>query len=47
MFDLVGVEIRYDVKHYEEPSDYRIERGRISKISLCTQGKELVNYDRG
>ena len=42
-----GVEVSYDIKHYEEPSDYGIERGRISKLSLRAQGKEFVNYDRG
>ncbi len=37
------------VKHYDEPSDYGIDNGRISKLWLREVGKmeSLLNYDRG
>jgi hypothetical protein len=35
-------------KHYEEPSEgYGINDGRISKLSIRKDGKELYNFDRG
>ena len=37
----------YWVKHYEEDSQFGIENGRISKLSIRKNGKELYNYDRG
>lgn len=40
------VPVRYWVKHYDEPSPWGIENGRISKLTL-EQGEETVyNYDR-
>ena len=41
------VSIKYWVKHYEEPSRYGIEKGRISKLTLRQGGVEVANYDRG
>jgi len=37
----------YWTKHFEEGSDYGIKGGRISKLSIRKDGKELYNYDRG
>jgi hypothetical protein len=37
----------YDVKHYESGSQYGINEGAISKLSIRKDGKELYNYDRG
>ena len=37
----------YWVKHYDEPSHYRIENGRISKLTLKRNGMVVYNYDRG
>jgi hypothetical protein len=38
----------YWVKHYEEGSEmYGISEGRISKLSIRKDGKEIYNYDRG
>jgi len=37
----------YCIKHYEESSHYGIDEGRISKMSIRKNGKELYNYDRG
>ena len=43
-----GMNVKYYVKHYEEPSeDYGIEGGRISKMELRIDGKITLNYDRG
>lgn len=37
----------YDAKHFDLPSEYGIEGGRISKLGI-RQGREVVlNYDRG
>jgi len=39
--------VHYWVKHYENPSKYGIENGRISKLLLKIDGKVVANYDRG
>ena len=37
----------YDAKHFDAPSEYGIEGGRISKLGI-RKGREVVlNYDRG
>ena len=38
---------QYWVKHFENGSEYGIDRGRISKLSIRRDGKEIYNYDRG
>ena len=38
---------KYQVKHYEEGSQYGIGEGRISKLSIRKDDVELYNYDRG
>lgn len=52
-----GKEVRYCLKHFDEPSEYGIEQGRISKLELRTRKDEVTdyrfpddiicNYDRG
>ena len=37
----------YWVKAYEEGSDYGINGGRISKLTITIDGEKVVNYDRG
>ncbi|WP_294143864.1 hypothetical protein [uncultured Clostridium sp.] len=37
----------YWVKAYEEGSEFGIEEGRISKLTLRRNGKEVCNYERG
>ena len=37
----------YWVKHYEEGSQFGIDGGRISKLTIRKDGTELYNYDRG
>lgn len=39
--------VHYWVKHYEEPSKYGINNGRISKLMLKIDGEIVCNYDRG
>ena len=34
-------------KVYDEPSDYGIDEGRVSKMSINKGGKCIFNYDRG
>ena len=37
----------YWVKAYEEGSEYGINNGRISKLTIKIAGKITANYDRG
>lgn len=39
--------VKYWCKYFDEPSGYGIEEGRISKLTLRQDGKEVYNYDRG
>lgn len=41
------VEVKYCCKHFEEPSEFGIENGRISKLTLRQNEKGVYNYDRG
>lgn len=47
-----GIKVRnsvfkYFLKHYEEPSQFGIDEGRISKLTLKRNGQTACNYDRG
>lgn len=42
-----GKVVAYTVKHFEEGSDFGIDGGKISKLSLKVNGKIAANYDRG
>ena len=37
----------YWVKAYDEGSEYGINGGRISKLTIKIDGETVVNYDRG
>ena len=37
----------YWVKHYDEPSEYGINKGRVSKLTLKRNGEIVYNFDRG
>ena len=37
----------YWVKHYENESQFGIDNGRISKLTLVQDSKVVYNYDRG
>lgn len=37
----------FQVKHFENGSEYGIEEGRVSKLEIRKDGILLVNYDRG
>ena len=39
--------VKYCAKVYDEPSEFGIEEGRISKLSLTQNGRIVYNYDRG
>ena len=39
--------LRYSAKVYDEPSEFGIEEGRISKLEVRNEGKLIINYDRG
>ena len=37
----------YDAKVYDLPSEFGIDGGRISKLSIKRKGEEVCSYDRG
>ena len=37
----------FSIKVFEEPSEYGINEGRISKLEISKTGKILCSYDRG
>ena len=39
--------VGYSMKVFEEPSEYGINQGRISKLTLKNDNKVIANYDRG
>ena len=39
--------VHYSVKAYDEGSQYGIDGGRISKLTLKISGEVVYNYDRG
>ena len=39
--------VHYYCKYFDEPSQYGIENGRISKLTLKQNGKTVYNFDRG
>lgn len=38
---------QFCIKHFEEGSEFGINNGRISKMTISKDGKTLANYDRG
>ena len=38
---------RFDTKHFDEPSHYGIQHGRISKLCVSLDNECKINYDRG
>ena len=45
--EIDGTEISYEVKHFEEGSDFGIEGGRISKLFCKAKGEIILHYERG
>lgn len=39
--------VAFCIKYFEEPSEFGIDEGRISKLELRVKGKIVANYDRG
>ena len=46
---MTGGKYKYWVKHYEEGSEYGINGGKVSKLTIRKLGesRDLCNYDRG
>ena len=44
-----GGKYKYWVKHYEEGSEFGIDGGKVSKLTIRKVGesRDLYNYDRG
>ena len=45
--EINGTTVTWSVKHFEEGSEYGIDGGRISKMTIKVGTKDIVNYDRG
>lgn len=39
--------VRYWIKYFEEGSEFGIEEGRISKLTLQREDETIANYERG
>lgn len=37
---------KWEAKVYDEPSEFGIKKGRISKLTIWLNGRIAVNYDR-
>ncbi len=38
---------RYEIKHFDEPSEYGIDGGRISKLEIMDGERTVAKYERG
>ncbi len=45
--EVYGETFEYTMKQFDEGSIYGIDGGRISKLNIRRNGKEVCNYDRG
>lgn len=45
--DMKMIAAHFDAKVYDEPSDYGIDCGRISKLQIRIDNEVVCNYDRG
>lgn len=45
--EIDGTEYNYSAKVYDEPSQFGINEGRISKLTVKQGKKDIINYDRG
>lgn len=41
------ITVHYILKVYDEPSEFGINSGKISKLQLKQDGEIVANYDRG
>ena len=46
-FELEGVTVNYEMKVYDNGSQYGILGGRISKLRMLVGTVEIISYDRG
>ena len=44
---VMGITFQWEAKVFENPSQFGINKGRVSKLSLRRGEKFIVNYDRG
>lgn len=42
-----GRRYEYQVKHFDEGSEFGINEGKISKLWISLDGKTVCSYDRG
>ena len=45
--EIDGTEVTYEVKHFEEGSEFGIAGGRISKLLCKAKGEIILHYERG
>lgn len=41
------ITVHYTIKVFDEPSEFGINHGKISKLELRQDGEIVANYDRG
>jgi hypothetical protein len=47
IIEIDGTKVSYEVKHFEEGSDFGIGGGRISKLVCLANEKTILHYERG
>ena len=47
IIEIEGTKVSYEVKHFEEGSDFGIDGGRISKLECRANGGTILHYERG
>ena len=47
IIEVDGTEVTYEVKHFEEGSEFGIAGGRISKLLCKAKGEIILHYERG
>ena len=45
--EIDGTEVSYEVKHFEEGSEFGIKGGKISKLECHANGETILHYERG
>ena len=47
IIEIDGTKVSYEVKHFEEGSDFGIDGGSISKLECRANGETILHYERG
>lgn len=47
IIEIDETKVSYEVKHFEEGSDFGIDGGRISKLECHAKDETILHYERG